>query len=101
MEWMDEVKFSLTLSPELDEVYQARRDDEEDECNAHRRHMREDLIWCTHLEMEEYNLNRRARQLDVREAHLCRHEQRCDRHEAKVPAARLRGMGTVRGRGSQ
>jgi hypothetical protein len=36
MEWMDEVKFSPTPSPELHEEYQARRDDEEVERNARR-----------------------------------------------------------------
>jgi hypothetical protein len=57
MEWMDEVKFSPTPSPELHEEYQARRDDEEVERNARRRHIHEDLIWCACLEIEEYNLN--------------------------------------------
>jgi hypothetical protein len=52
MEWMDEVKLSPTLSLELDEVYQARRDEEEAERNACRSYWREDLIWCNHLEMD-------------------------------------------------
>jgi hypothetical protein len=70
MEWMDEVKLSPTPSPDLDQEYQTRHDDEEAECNARQRHMREDLIWRTHLEMEEYNLNYRARQFDIHEAYL-------------------------------
>jgi hypothetical protein len=57
MEWMDEVKLSPSSSPELDEEYQARRDDEEAKHNSRRCHMREDLIWHTCLKMEEYNLN--------------------------------------------
>jgi hypothetical protein len=48
--------------------------------------------------MEEYNLNRCARQLDVREAHLRRRERRCDHCDAEVHATRLRGMSTGRGR---
>jgi hypothetical protein len=52
MEWMDEVKLSPTLSLELDEVYQARRDEEEAERNACQSYWREDLIWCNHLEMD-------------------------------------------------
>jgi hypothetical protein len=34
MELMNEVKLSPTLSPELDEEYQTRHDDEEAEYNA-------------------------------------------------------------------
>jgi hypothetical protein len=54
---MDEVKLSPTPSPELDEEYQARRDEQEVERNARRRHWREDLTWHNHLEIEERNLN--------------------------------------------
>jgi hypothetical protein len=61
IEWIDEVKLSPTPSPELDEEYQNRRDNEEAERNAHRRHMCEDMISRTYLKMEEYNLNHRAR----------------------------------------
>jgi hypothetical protein len=43
------------------------------------------------------NLNQHARQLDVCEAHLRRRKRRCDRYEADLRDARLRG----RGRGSQ
>jgi hypothetical protein len=99
MEWMNEVKLSPTLSPELDEEYQARCDDEEAEHNARWRHWRIDLIWHNCLEIEEYNLNLRARQLDVREAHPHRCEHRCDHRESEIRAARLRGMGTGRVRG--
>jgi hypothetical protein len=52
MERMDKVKLSPTPSPELDEEYQARRDDKEVERNARRWHMVEDLIWCNSLEMK-------------------------------------------------
>jgi hypothetical protein len=98
---MDEVKLSQTPSPELDEEYQTRRDDKEDERNARRRHKGEDLIWRTRLEMEEYTLNQRTRQLDIHEAHLHRHECICDRREVEVHAARMRGLGVGMGRGSQ
>jgi hypothetical protein len=57
---MDEVKLNTTLSPELDEEYQARRDEEEMDRNAHRRHWHEYLIWRNHLKMEERNLNLHA-----------------------------------------
>jgi hypothetical protein len=92
---------SPTLSSELDEEYQIRRDDEEVEHNARQRNRGEYLIWCTHLEMKMYNLNQRARQLNVHEAHLHRCEHRCDHRETEVRAARLGGMDTGRGRGSQ
>jgi hypothetical protein len=46
------------------------------------------------MQREEHNLNQHARQLDVREAHLRRCEHRCDRREAKIHAARMRGMVT-------
>jgi hypothetical protein len=49
-----------------------------------------DLIWCTNMQRQEYNLNQRTRQLDVREAHLRVHEHRCDHREAKIRAARMR-----------
>jgi hypothetical protein len=57
------------------------------------------LIWHNRLELEDRNLNLRARQLDIREAHLCRYEHRCDRHEADVHDARLRGRGRAHNRG--
>jgi hypothetical protein len=57
------------------------------------RHCEEDLIWQNRLQNEEWNLNQRARQLDVCEAHLRRHEHRCDRREADLHAVRLRGRG--------
>jgi hypothetical protein len=88
---------SPTLSHELDEEYEARRDDENMDCGARMRHCEEDLIWQNRLQNQEWNLNQRARQLDVREAYLCRCERRCDRRDANLRAARLWG----RGRGSQ
>jgi hypothetical protein len=48
------------------------------------------------MQREQYNLNQHAHQLDVREAHLCRHECRGDRREAKIHAARMRGTDTRR-----
>jgi hypothetical protein len=59
------------------------------------------LIWHTRLQMEEYNLNQCARQLDICEAHLRRQEHSCDCREGNVRATRLRGIGMGRGRGSQ
>jgi hypothetical protein len=50
------------------------------------------LIWCTSMQRQEYNLNQCRRQLDVREAHLRVRERRCDHREAKIHAARIRGM---------
>jgi len=94
---MDEIKLSPTPSPELDEEYAARREDENMDRNARRRRWEEDLIWRNRLQMQEWNLNQRGRELDVREAHLRRRERRCDRREADIRAARMRG----RGRGSQ
>jgi hypothetical protein len=49
--------------------------------------------------MEERNLNHRARQLDIHEAHLRRWEHRCDRHDTDLRATRVRGR--ARGSGSQ
>jgi hypothetical protein len=46
----------------------------EAEHQAHQRHMGEGLIWRTSLQRQEYNLNQRRRQLDVREADLRVHE---------------------------
>jgi hypothetical protein len=44
------------------------------------------------MQWEEYNLNQRTWQLDVHEAHLRIRERRCDRREAKIHVARMRGM---------
>ena len=96
-QWIDEIKLSPTLSPELDKDYAARREDENMDRNAHHRRWEEDLIWWNRLQMQEWNLNQRERQLDVRETHLRRRERRCNRREADIRAARMRG----RGRGSQ
>jgi hypothetical protein len=52
----------------------------------------EDLIWRTSMQREEYNLNQRRRQLDIREAHLRVRECRCDRREAEIRTTRMRGM---------
>jgi hypothetical protein len=97
-EWIDEIKLSPTPSPELDEEYEVRRDNENIDRTACMRHCEEDLIWRNHLQNEEWNLNQRARQLDIREAHLCRREHICDRREADLRSARLwgRGRGRIR-----
>jgi hypothetical protein len=73
----------------------------EAERHACQRHMGEDLIWRTHMQTEEYNLNQRARQLDVREAHLRRRERRCDHREAEIRATRMRGTDTETESGSE
>jgi hypothetical protein len=91
---------SPTPSPELDEEYQNRRINKEAARNARRRHKGEDLIWRTHMQRQEFNLNQHARQLDIHEAHLCRREHRCDHHEAEARATRLSGMGRDNGSGS-
>jgi hypothetical protein len=91
-EWIDEVKRSLTPTPEDDEEYENREYNYETERQACQRHRGEDLVWRTSMQMQEYNLNQRRRQLDVREAHLCVHERRCDHHEAEIRAARMRGV---------
>jgi hypothetical protein len=85
------VKWSPTLTPENDE-YEDREMNYEAECQARQRHRGEDLIWRTSMQRQEYNLNQRRRQLDVREAHLHVRERRCDRCEAEIRAARMRGM---------
>jgi hypothetical protein len=51
---------SPTLTLEDDEWYEDMRRNYEAERNARRRHMGEDLIWHTHMQWEEYNLNQRA-----------------------------------------
>jgi hypothetical protein len=43
------------------------------------------------MQREEYNLNQRTRQLDVREAHLHIRERRCDHREAEIHVARMMG----------
>jgi hypothetical protein len=101
MEWIDEVKLSPTPSPELDQEYENSRLNHATERNARRRHRGEDLIWRTHMQREEHNLNQRTRQVDIREAHLRRYERRCDRHEVEIRAPRMRGMGTGRESGSE
>ena len=84
---------SPTPSPELDEDYAARHTDEDMDCTARLRRWNEDVIWRTHLEMQEWDLNQRAREQDVREANLRRWEHRVRRREAELRAARIRGRG--------
>jgi hypothetical protein len=94
-------KSSPTPTPEDDERYENREINYEAECQAHRRHRGEDFIWRTHMQMGEYNLNQRAWQLDIREAHLHVRECRCDRCEAEIHATRMRGMDTINKSGSK
>jgi hypothetical protein len=82
-----------TLTPEDDEEYEDMCHNYEDDQNARRRRRGEDLIWRTRLQRQEYNLNQRAGQLDLREAHLRRHKHRCDRCEAEVHIAILSANG--------
>jgi hypothetical protein len=44
------------------------------------------------MQRQEYNLNQCRRQLDIRDTHLRVRERRCDRREAEIHAARMRGM---------
>jgi hypothetical protein len=81
------VKRSPTPTPEDNEQYEDRRRNYKAERNTHRSHRGEDLILRTRMQREEYNLNQRTRQLDVHEAHLCI----CDRREAEIRTARMRG----------
>jgi hypothetical protein len=93
------VKRSPTPTPENDEEYENREINYDAECQARQRHMGKDLIWRTSMQRQEYNLNQRRRQFDVREAHLRVRECRCDRREAEIHAARMRGrdMGSESG----
>jgi hypothetical protein len=91
VEWIDEVKRSPTPTPEDDEEYKNREMNYEAECQARQRHRGEDLIWRTSMQRQEYNLNQRRRQLNVREAHLRVREHRCDRREVEIRAARMSG----------
>jgi hypothetical protein len=60
IEWINEVKLSPTPSPELDEEYETRHDDEDMDHTSCMRQWEEDLIWRNRLEIEEGNLNQRA-----------------------------------------
>jgi hypothetical protein len=93
------VKRSPTPTPEDDEQYQDRHRNYEAKRNTRLRHMSEDLIWRTHIQREEYNLNQCTQQLDIREAHLRICECRCDHREAEIRAIRMRGtnMGSESG----
>jgi hypothetical protein len=95
------VRLSPTPTQEDDKQYEDMHHNYEAECHARRRHMGEDLIWRTRMQREEYNLNHHAWQLDVREAHVRRHECRYDRHEVEINAARMRGTDTGRASGSE
>jgi hypothetical protein len=90
---------SPTPTLEDDEQYEDRRRNYKANQNARRRRKGEDLIWRTRLERQEYNLNQRARALDICEAYLCRSECRCDHHEAEVHTARVSGTGRCSGSG--
>jgi hypothetical protein len=63
----------------------------EAERQARQRHRGKDLIWCTNMQRQEYNLNQRTKQLDVRKALLCVCERRCYHREAEICVARMRG----------
>jgi hypothetical protein len=85
------VKRSPIPTPEDDEQYEDICHNYKAERNTRQRHRGEDLIWRTRMKREEYNLNQRTWQLDVREAHLRIREHRCDHREAKIRAERMRG----------
>jgi hypothetical protein len=91
-EWIDEVKRNSTPTPENNEEYGDREMNYEAERQARQRHRGKDLIWCTSMQRQEYNLNQCRKQLDIREAQLCARERRCDRCEAEIRAARMMGM---------
>jgi hypothetical protein len=80
---------SPTPTPEDDDQYETRETNYEAKREACQRHKGEDLIWRTNMQRQEYNLNQPTRQLDVHEAHL--RERSCDRCEAKISVARMRG----------
>jgi hypothetical protein len=61
---------SPTLAPEDDEEYEDIHHNYEADQNARQRRKGKDVIWHTHLQRQEYNLNQCARALDIREAHL-------------------------------
>jgi hypothetical protein len=86
------VRRSPTPTPENDEEYEDREMNYEAKHQAHHRHMGEYLIWRTSMQRQEYNLNQRRRQLDIREAHLRVRERRCDHRETEIRAARIWGM---------
>jgi hypothetical protein len=92
---------SPTPTPEDDEQYEDMHHNYEADQNAHRRHRGEDLIWRTRLERQEYNLNQRARALDIREANLRRRELQCDRRETAVHTARVSRTGRGSGSGTE
>jgi hypothetical protein len=64
-------------------------------------HRDEDLIWHVSMQRQEYHLNQRRRQLDIREAHLRVCERRCDHHEAEIRATRMMDMDMGSGSGSE
>jgi hypothetical protein len=83
---------SSTPKLENDEEYEDREMNYQAERQARQRHRGKNLIWRTSMQRQEYNLNQRRRQLDVREAHLHVCERRCDHREVKIRAPRMRGM---------
>jgi hypothetical protein len=98
-EWIDEVKRSPTPTPENDKECENREINYEAKCQARQGHRGEDLIWCTSMQRQEYNINQRRKQLDVREAHPCVRERRCDLREAEIHVAGMKGtdMGSESG----
>jgi hypothetical protein len=95
------VRLSPTTTPKDDEQYEDRHCNYEVEHHACRSHRGEDLIWHTRMQREEYNLNQRARRLDVHEAHLRRRERICDHREVEICLARMSGTNTGRGNGPE
>jgi hypothetical protein len=91
------MRLNPTPTPKDDEQYEDRCHNFEAECHARPRHKGEDLIWCTHMQREEYNINQRAWQLDVHEAHV----HRCDLREAEIHAARMSSTNMGRESGSE
>jgi hypothetical protein len=83
------VKLSPTPTLEEDEQYEDRRHNYEAKCHARQRNRGKDLIWHTRMQREKYNLNQRAQQLDIHEAHLRRRERRCDHRDAEIHVARI------------
>jgi hypothetical protein len=85
------MKRSPTPTPEDDEQYEDRHRNYEAKRQTCWRHKGEDLIWCTSMQRQEYNLDQHRRQLEVREEHLSVRERRCDHREAEIHVARMKG----------
>jgi hypothetical protein len=69
------VKLSPTPTPEDNEEHEDRCRNYEADQKARRRRRGEDVIWRTHLQRQEYNLNQHTRALDICEAHIHRRER--------------------------